>query len=146
MPLPGQSFTINEFGTNVVTPASSIPLCLGYSSLGTTGHANVLKSYSRIPDLLVGEGEGPAVEDAAFILANVGGPVRFLPTTCSVAGALSAVTQSGPAGPTVTVSGTPNDDYQAKAEITGGGALGVAKFKYTLDNGETYSEILTVPS
>jgi hypothetical protein len=143
MPVPAQQFTVNEFGTGVVQPATSIPTFLGYSSGGTE---NVLKTYNRLPDLVAGEGQGPAVEDAAFVLSNVGGPVRFMKTTCSIAGALSAVVESGTSGPDVTVSGTPNDDYQAKIEIVAAGALGVGKFKYTLDNGETYSEHITIPS
>jgi hypothetical protein len=145
-PLPGQTFTTNEFGTNVTEPATNVALVLGYSSIGTSGAPNVPVAYSRIPDLVAGQGQGPAVEDAAFILSNVGGTVVFMPTTCSVAGSLSAVVQTGPAGPTVTVAGTPNDDYQAIAQIVLGGALGVSKFKYTLDNGRTYSEEITVPS
>jgi hypothetical protein len=143
MPIPAQAFTINEFGTNVVVPATSIPLFLGYSSGGSE---NVLKTYSRVPDLVATEGQGPAVEDAAFVLANVGGPVRFMKTTCSVAGSNSTVTEAGPSGPDVTVSGTPNDDYQARIEIVGGGALGVGKFRYTLDNQETWSETIIIPS
>src|SRR5688572_30288838 len=113
MPIPGQSETINEFGTGVVDPATSLPIVVGYTSLGTAGHPNVAATYSRIPDLLAGEGQGPAVEDAAFILANVGGPVRVMPSTCSVAGVAGTVTPSG-AGPAITLSGTPNDDYQGK--------------------------------
>jgi hypothetical protein len=145
MPIPGQTFTINEFGTNTTEPTTNVALVLGYSSIGTSGHPNTAVAYSRIPDLVAGEGQGPAVEDAAFILSNVGGSVVFMPTTCSVAGSLSAVVQTGAVGPLVTVSGTPNDDYQAQAVITAGGVLGVAKFKYTLDNGKNWQEDNTVP-
>ena len=146
MPLPGQTETINEFGTGVVQPATSIPLVLGYGAGGSSVQENVLKTYNRIPDLVAGEGQGPAVEDAAFLLANVGGPVRYMRLTCSVSGALSSVTESGPSGPDVTVSGTPNDDYQGIIEIRSGGALGTAKFRYTLDNGETWSEDIVTPT
>ncbi len=145
MPLPGQSFTIDEFGTGVVTPSTSRPLYMGYSSLGTSGHPNTLVTYSRVPDLIAGEGQGPAVEDAAFTLANVGGSVVFMPTACSVAGAAGSVTASG-GGPTVSLAGTPNDDYQGKIRVRLGGALGVGKFDYTLDNGKTFSEVQTIPS
>lgn len=143
MPIPGQSLAVNENGAGVVTPATNIPLFIGYSTLGT---ANVMKTYNSIPDLVAGEGQGQAVEDAAYDLAFTGGPIRFMKTSTSVAGTLSAVAKSG-AGPTVTVAGaTPADDYQAILRIRGGGVLGTATFDYSLDNGVTYSETLTVPA
>lgn len=145
-PVPGQIFNVNEFGTNVTEPATNVALVLGYSSIGTSGHPNVPAIYSRVPDLVAGEGQGPAVEDAATILSSVGGSVVFMPTTCSIAGALSTVTESGPSGPDVTVAGTPNDDYQAQVVITLGGVLGAGKFKYTLDNGKTWQEDVTIPT
>lgn len=150
MPLPGQQFTVDEFGTGVVSPSTSTPLCMGYSSLGTSGHPNTIATYSRIPDLIAGEGQGPAVEDAAYILGNVGGSVRFMPTQTSVAGAAGSVTPSG-GGPVVSLAGTPNDDYQGKIRIMAGGALGVGKFAYNLDGASVtdtsrWSEVQTIPS
>jgi len=142
MPIPGQSFTINENGVGVVEPATTIPLFMGYSSGGA---ANVLKTYSSIPDLIAGEGQGPAVEDAAFDLANSGGPIRFMKTATSVAGSNSAVVNTG-GGPNVTVAGTPNDDYEVVVRVRLGGALGAGQFDYSLDNGVTFSEILTIPA
>lgn len=143
MPIPGQSLTVNENGAGSVEPATNIPLHSGYSSLGT---ANVMKTYSSIPSLIAEQGQGAAVEAAAFDLANTGGPIRFMKTATTVAGALSAVVKSG-AGPTVTVAGaTPADDYQAILVVVAGGVLGAGTFKYTLDNGVTYSEVQTIPA
>lgn len=144
MTLPGQDpFTILENGVGVGAPSSSVPLILGYSSLGSE---NQVRSYSTLPALLAGEGQGPGVEDAAYILLNAGGSVRFLKPTCSVAGALSAVVESGTAGPDVTVTGTPNDFYDVRVEITKAGALGTAEFKFSLDGGQTYVENVVTPS
>jgi len=146
MPIPGQTLTINENGAGSVEPATNIPLHAGYSSLGAP---NVMKTYSSIPALIAEQGQGPAVEAAAFDLANTGGPIRFMKTATSVAGALSAVTASG-GGPTVSVAtspaNTPFDDYQAIIAIVTGGVLGAGKFKYSLDNGVTYSEVQTIPA
>jgi hypothetical protein len=143
MPIPGQSLTVNENGSGSVEQATNIPLHYGYSSLGT---ANVLKTYSSIPALVAGEGQGAAVEAAAYDLANSGGPIRFMKAATSVAGALSAVTKSG-AGPTVTIAGaTPSDDYQAILKVVLGGVLGAGTFQYTLDNGVTWSEVQTIPA
>lgn len=142
MPIPGQTFNINENGLGLVTPVTTIPLWYGYSSNGT---ANVLRTYNSITDLVNGQGQGPAVEGAAYDLANYGGPIRFMRASTSVTGANSAVTNAG-GGPVVTVGGIPNDDYLFVAKIVLGGALGVGTFQYSLDNGVTFSEVQVIPA
>lgn len=56
---------------------------------------------------------------------------------------LSAVTATGTTPPTVTVTGTPTDYYQASVEITTGGTRGTAVLKYSLDGGTTYKTGIT---
>lgn len=143
-PLPGQDpFDLPENGVGVAAPATSVPHVIGYASALAE---NDPKSFSRVPDLLTACGQGPAVEDAAFILQNHGGVVRVTKPTCSVAGALSAVVESGASGPDVTATGTPNDYYDVRIEITKAGALGTAEFKYSLDAGQTYQEGIITPT
>lgn len=150
MPIPGQTLTINDPGLGIATPASSIPLFFGRTSSGT---ANVLKSHSSPIDLRAEFGEGPCVEAAVHCLATAGGPVRVAKSANSVAGANSAVTKTavGSSTGTVTVSGTPNDDYAVEVEITKTGTVGTGEFKYTLERNRptaarTYSEIITIPA
>jgi hypothetical protein len=144
MVLPGQDpFDIPENGVPSVALATSVPHIIGYASALPE---NDPRSFSRIIDLVATCGQGPAVEDAAYILANYGGSVRVTKPTCSVAGALSAVVESGVAGPDVTVTGTPNDFYDVKVEITKAGALGTAEFKYSLDGGQEYQEGIVTPT
>lgn len=138
------TFGLTDPGQGLVQEATSTPFV--YGPCTGAGAANVLESFNSIPDLLTAHPQGPAVETAAYILTHGGGPIRFMKSAASVAAALSAVTESGPAGPDVTVTGTPNDFYDAKIEIVLGGALGTATFKYTLDGGQTYSATLTTPS
>ena len=58
--------------------------------------------------------------------------------------AWSAVTEAGTSPPDVTLTGTPNNSYLLKVKITLAGNRGTAKFKYSLDNGKTWSkEIVT---
>lgn len=142
MPIPGVTLSIQDPGLGLVDPATTVPLFYGYSSLGTN---NALKTYSSVNDLVAGQGQGAAVEDAATVLAEVGGPIRFMKAATTVSGANSAVTPSG-AGPTVSVAGTPNDNYEVTITIKAGGALGVGTFTYSLDNTRTPSETLTIPS
>lgn len=133
---------ITDPGQGLVQEATSTPLVFGPCSGGT---ANVLESFNSIPDLLTAHPQGPAVETGAYILTHGGGPIRFMKSAATVAGALSAVVESGASGPDVTVSGTPLEFYDAKIEIVLGGALGTATFKYTLDGGQTYSSTLVTP-
>lgn len=57
--------------------------------------------------------------------------------------AWSAVTEAGTSPPDVTLSGTPNNTYSLRVEITTAGNRGTAKFKYSLNGGKTWSKILT---
>ncbi|MFA4974480.1 MAG: DUF2586 family protein [bacterium] len=52
---------------------------------------------------------------------------------------ISAVTKGGTAPPDVTVSGIPYSSWNVKIKTTLIGALGVAKFQYSLDGGNTYN-------
>jgi hypothetical protein len=137
-------FTLNvvDPGQGLVQPATSTPLVYGPCSGGS---ANVLENFNSIPDLLTAHPQGPAVETGAYILTHGGGPIRFMKSAATVAGSFSAVVESGPPGPDVTVAGTPNDFYDAKVEIVLGGALGTATFKYSLDGGKNYSATLVTP-
>lgn len=137
------TLTVKDPGQPLVQEASSKPLVYGPCSGGT---ANTLESFNSIPDLLTAHPQGPAVETAAYILTHGGGPIAFMKSAATVAASLSAVTETGTAGPDVTVSGTPNDFYDAIVEIMGAGALGTATFRYTLDGGKNYSSTLTTPS
>lgn len=143
MPLPGQTFTIQDPGANVVEPVDNVPVFLGLSSLGTN---NVLTSHNSIVELVATKGHGPSVEAATYTLQNAGGPVRHMKMATSVASSNTAVTQTG-TGPAVTVAGTGTDDWRGYVVIPsgGGGALGVGKFQYSLDGGTTLSEVQTIP-
>ena len=143
MPIPNQTIQIQDPGLGLVEPVDTVPLFVGYSSLGT---ANVIGSFNSVNDLVAQRGQGPSVEDAASTLANAGGPVLHMKLTCSVAGANSSVTELPGGGPVVSVTGTANDDYDCKVTIDVGGGLGVARFHYSLDGDYTASETLTVPA
>jgi len=46
----------------------------------------------------------------------------------------------------VTVAGAAYDRYSVRVEITKTGTVAVGKFRYSLDGGTTFSEVLTIPS
>ena len=145
MAIQKQTLTIQDPGLGTVNPATSIALVVGHSTLGT---ANVMKSYSSINALLAAEGQGEAVEHAARILALAGGPVRFMKTATSVAGSIGSVTVTrvGSSTGTLGFATTPNDNYEIIFEIVTTGTVGTGVFKYSLDDGRTYSENITIPA
>src|SRR5216684_1248194 len=53
--------------------------------------------------------------------------------------ATSAVTATGTAPPTVTLSGTPNDGYNIRIEITTAGVRGTAVFRWSSNGGTSYT-------
>lgn len=147
--IPASTETVQDPGLGIVSPASTVPVVVGYSSTGT---ANEYKRYTSINSLVSERGQGPAVEAAAYILATAGGPVGFVTASTSTAASIGTVTQTG-ADTLLVAAGTPTNDYSVLVEIIAGGALGTATFRYTLDNfsgseaaQRTYSGTLTVPS
>jgi hypothetical protein len=68
--------------------------------------------------------------------------------TGSTAGAAGAVTKTaiGTATGTITVAGAAYDRYSVRIEIMKTGTVAVGQFRYSLDGGTSFSEVLTIPS
>jgi len=153
--IPSATETVRDFGLGLSSPASMLPVVCGVSSLGSTaalGTAAALEFYSDLQTLRDARGEGPAVETAANILDQGGGPIGFIgmdPTipaanapiyaTFSVAGTNGAVTKVG-TGPTITVAGAPQGHFSMRIAITLGGVLGTSTFRWSTDGGTTWVE------
>ncbi len=58
----------------------------------------------------------------------------------------SSVTESNPAGPNITVTGTPTVWVDVIVEIMLGGALLTATYRYSLDGGATYTDAAVTPA
>lgn len=144
MPIPGQSLAIRDPGLGLVQPATNTFAVFGTSSLGT---ANTVRALSSPAQAVEAFGEGPLPETVAHILEVAGGPVYGLKLATTVPGTAGAVTKTAAAGSTGTLalSGTPNASYELAVEITRSGTLGTAEFRYSLDNGRTFSESRVVP-
>jgi hypothetical protein len=116
-------------------------LVMGVSSTGT---ANTVQSFSDVRAAQTALGYGPLVEAIAHHLNVLGeGPVyavKVAPT--GTTGSVGAWTKSNGSAPTVSSSGTPSDNYELKVLITKSGTLTAAEFKYSLDNGDTYSAVI----
>lgn len=142
MTLPGQTITRRDGGLGLATAQGNTFLYVGGSSAGTV---NARERFSSSTKLRAYAGVGATVEAACWKLDNEGGSIDFLKVPTTVVAVTSAVVKSG-AGPTITLAGTALISTVAWIEIMAGGILGAGRFRYTLDNGESYSPVLTIPS
>ena len=99
-----------------------------------------LKDAAGNPLLTASQNEG---EFDRFVGIPIG-VSNQVPVTGSVMG---AVTEDGTSPPDVTLAGTPSDAWDLKIECTTGGSSdGTAKFRWSTDDGSTFSDIYTIPS
>lgn len=142
-----QTITVRDGGIGLPSDGAVFPLVVGSSSLGTVSTLYFSTNQNSLRDVL---GQGQAVELGLPMIRARGG-VLVLKTPTSTAGAAGAVTKvafSTSTG-TITVAGAPFDSYQVKVRIKSTGALGVARFDFSLDQlgaSPTFSEEITVPS
>lgn len=141
MPLPGQTFQLVDPGVGSVGKLTNIPLVMGIASSGTTA---TLETYTSKAKLIADHGQGPSIEMGCALL-DVVPMIRYCRVAQAAAGTLGTITRVG-TGPTITDNAsTPFDRYELKIEITTGGALGTARYRYSLDGGRNYSPILVLP-
>lgn len=117
---------------------TGIFMVIGGASLGTPA---TIYSYrgTDVAAISAALGRGKAVDRLiGHLIASGGKTTRFYCSATTTAGSNSAVTASG-GGPAVSLSGAPDDDYIGIVEILLGGAVATATFRYTLDNGDSYS-------
>lgn len=121
---------------------TNLPLVIGGSSLGSAATLYVEPDPNDALDEL---GFGPLTE----LGMQMPGGFLALKLATSVAAANTAVTpvRIGTSVGTITVSGSALRDYRARVRIKETTeALGSGKFDYSLDNGNTYSEEITIPT
>lgn len=124
------SFSIDDPGIGQAVDARIIPILIGTATAGSTTE---IKSFSKVSEAITEYTSGPLAEALAAMLARGGRPVRALRVNGSIAATTSAVTEAGPNGPNMTVTGTPRDAYNVRVEVVKAGVGGTARVKYTLD-------------
>lgn len=144
--LPFANITILDGSLGVLDgPTTQIHAKVGVCSLGT---ANRVSTYTDASALKADLGTGPLVEAAAMSLLVAKQPVIVVPVNASVAGVAGAVTSVKTGTGSMTVSGAPLDAYKVIVEMMTDGlnlAARTATFRYTLDNGVTYSSNIAMP-
>jgi hypothetical protein len=144
MALPGVTINRVDGNLGLTRPVPDKPLVFGPASLGVVGQIYTFSQPNRCVDAL---GVGRAVTTACHILDVAGGSVDVLITDADVAGTTSSVTGSAGAGaPPVSLSGDALELFDGIVKVTQAGALGVARFQYSLDGGQTYGAIRTIPA
>lgn len=141
---PKQNTTVRDGGVGLVNTQTALPLIIGVTAGGVSDTLYPYRDPNQLMDTHLG---GPAVELAIPVIEAAGGCL-LLKTGGSTAAANSAVTKVavGTSTGTVTVAGAARLAYRAKVRIRSTGALGVAKFDYSLDGDYTPSDVLTVPA
>jgi hypothetical protein len=146
---PANSITVRDGGLGLPVEGAWLPLVIGTSSTGTENQLYFFFGGSSEVVSTVGRGPGP---ELAAALADSGGCI-FLKTAGSTAGAAGtpAQTRIGTSTGTISVSGTPNDAYRIRVEITTTGSTGTGRFRYALDGFSTtqvygWSPEYTIPS
>lgn len=140
MVFPAQTLNVIDPGLGQTAPVANIPIMSGVSTGGSIA-VNTLKQINNLNDVRTLIGYGALAEDVALALSQRGGPISFVLHNSVDSKALSGVSlvKEVGSGPTITVSGTPNDRYNLRIKITLGGTLGVAKYQYSLDAWDTTS-------
>lgn len=142
---------IADGGLALGAEPAEVPLVVGCSSAGTVATLYDFTSASA-DDQSTGVkatlGYGPLTETGMPVL-RVAGRALFLKLTGSVAAANSAVTTTRIASSvgTLTIGGSATRDFRWWVEILeSADALGSGKFRFSLDNRNTWSDAITIPS
>ena len=138
--MPSANISIVQSASGQPKSIARLIAVIGRCSSVATPAVYAYDSDASIPTEL---GDGPAVECAMAIARESGQRVLVVPCATTVAGSMTAVTET-PAGtgPAVTVTGTPNDHFDVVCKIVKAGTIGVAKFRVSLDDGASYGPTL----
>ncbi len=141
MTVPNSEITILDGGMGMAAAqVDGISAKIGTSSIGSAGTVYPFAGTDT-QAVRTTLGVGPLVDATIKHLLRSGGKTVYAyKGTATTAGASTGVTASG-GGPTVTLTGAPYDTSSSIVVIVLGGAIGTSTFKYTLDGGDTYSDV-----
>ena len=131
---------IDGGGAVVVVPAASVQLVIAPATSGTDNAIVATRNLNTLKSIF---DSGPLPEAAA--LAILAGGTAICIKAPTVSGQDTSVVTTTGAG-TVTVSGTPNDEYYVKGKITAAGTVGTKgiQFQLSLDNGRHYGRAVAL--
>ena len=141
MAIPNVVVTVTDGALGLQALAS--PGASAKIGVSAGGVANTVYSFNDLVTATATLVSGPLLEAVAHQLTVAGGPVLAVPVTASNPGTSGTVTLVGTGpNPGVTVSvGAALDSFSGIVKITLGGAIGTSQFQYSLDGGDTYSQV-----
>lgn len=144
MTIPNVDITITDNALGLAPQSvTDVRAIIGCSSAGTVNTVYPLRNPQDVVSTL---GYGPLAESVAFQLTVGGGTIYAVRAATATPGVASAVVAVQTGDGVLAITGNPYDAYRVKVLITTSGEAAVAKFKYSLDGGTTYSNPITVPS
>lgn len=142
--LPDVRVKIQDGGLGILPP--SIAGYQGKVGVCSAGSINEIVILSDRDQIVAKLGTGP-LADACFDAFDAGANVIYaVRADGDIAGSNGAVTATKTGTGSMSVSGTPLDNYQVIVLIVDAGNLNTATFQYSLDGGDTFSQKATVPS
>jgi hypothetical protein len=132
----------NEGSARPIGSAASKALIIGPSSAGTK--ETTIYTFGTTAGVNSDIGYGPVAELAQLFLA-VAPPGYSSVDVLVSSGSGEQINVVSAANPTIVPSGTPYCSYDLRIQVTTAGDLGVGKFKYGLDGGNTYSDNIQIP-
>ena len=140
--LPNVYIGITDGGLGILAPNSAgIHAKVGVCSMG---EVNRIAMFSDRDQLVPVYGTGPLVSSLADSFDNGSSNIYAVRAQADIAGSIGKITSTE--STTLTVTGEPLDSYGVSVEVTKAGARNEAVFKYSLDDKDTYSGLVTVPS
>jgi len=140
--LPDVNIDILDGGLGLVSSsATGVHAKVGVCSAGTANQIVGVSDPSKIKDLF---GTGP-LANALGDSFQAGSSVMYAVRAAGdIAGVTGTVTFTKTGTGSMTVSGSPLDNYQVQVKIEDQGKINVASFRYSLDGGDNWSGKLTV--
>lgn len=129
-------------GTVTVKDVTGTQIKIGYCTGLAPGQFVTLLDDESVKEKL---GVGPLAEACLDTVQVQGGTIIAIAAAASVAGTSTALTHTGTGQATFVKNGDPNGEYDVILEITLGGALNQAQYKVSLDGGDSWSQVKTVP-
>ncbi len=141
--LPDVDVEILDGGLGLSSGSSpSTHVKIGYCTGAVAGNSFVITKSDQVAEFL---GKGPLADACLDSLQMGSQKIIAVAAAASVAGEISEVTHVGTGSATFATSGSPNNDYDIIIQIVKGGALNVAQYQESLDGGDTWSGVKTVP-
>lgn len=129
---------------SVAESGEGVHIKIGASPVVSPGYITIRGSmdHKKIKELLGNCPLADAVMDSISAGSNL---IYCYPVNPAVAGTISEVIAVKSGTGTLAAAGEPTNEFKVLVKIQNPGALNVATFMYSLNEGETYSEEITVP-